>query len=290
MDTTLIGLYAETPIHAGTGKSVGVIDLPIMREAHTGWPCVYGSAMKGALRAHAVREGNAHVTEIFGPDRLNAADHAGSLLVGDARLLLLPIRSLTSHFKWVACPALLRRAAADARRMGCPLPELAEPPRLTEAQAAMPRSGDQPLYLEEFRFEPTTVELGDTVKALSAFMSGDAEFTERLQEQLVLVSDDMFAHLAQYGTPVTPHIAIDNRTKTVTNGALWYEEVLPADTVLYLPLAAQPSRGKSGMDAGAVMQATLDMFGSKPWLQVGGNETVGMGWCRVTRFGRGASA
>ncbi len=48
MQHALLGLIAETSMHAGAGKSVGVIDLPIMREAHTGWPCVYGSAVKGS--------------------------------------------------------------------------------------------------------------------------------------------------------------------------------------------------------------------------------------------------
>ena len=47
MQQELLGLIAETQIHAGTGRATGVIDLPIMREAHTGWPCVFGSAVKG---------------------------------------------------------------------------------------------------------------------------------------------------------------------------------------------------------------------------------------------------
>ena len=52
-NASILCLYAVTPCHAGSGASVGVVDLPIQREAHTDWPCVYGSAVKGALRAHA---------------------------------------------------------------------------------------------------------------------------------------------------------------------------------------------------------------------------------------------
>ena len=99
--TALLGLLAETSIHAGAGQSVGAIDLPIMREAHSDWPCIHGSAVKGALRARAEDRALDNVHLIFGPDTNNASDHAGALTVGDARLVLLPVRSLTGHFQWV---------------------------------------------------------------------------------------------------------------------------------------------------------------------------------------------
>jgi len=33
---TILGLLAQTSIHAGTGSNTGVIDLPIQREGHNG--------------------------------------------------------------------------------------------------------------------------------------------------------------------------------------------------------------------------------------------------------------
>ena len=98
-NTALLGLLAETSIHAGAGQMAGVIDLPIQREAHTAWPVVFGSAVKGALRTLAHEQKAPWLTAVFGPETTNASDHAGALLVSDARLLLLPMRSLTSHFK-----------------------------------------------------------------------------------------------------------------------------------------------------------------------------------------------
>ncbi|MBN2887102.1 MAG: type III-B CRISPR module RAMP protein Cmr4, partial [Chromatiaceae bacterium] len=93
-DTALLGLLAETAIHAGAGQNAGVIDLPIQREAHTAWPVVFGSAVKGALRALAEERQAPWLKAVFGPETNNASEHAGALLVGDARLLLLPVRSL----------------------------------------------------------------------------------------------------------------------------------------------------------------------------------------------------
>jgi len=315
MQQELLGLIAETQIHAGTGRATGFIDLPIMREAHTGWPCVFGSAVKGALRcaAEQMPAARSWLADVFGPDTKNASDHAGALAVSDARLLLLPVRSLTSHYKWVTCPALLKRAADDARRAGKRVPDFALPK--LEADEAITSAQDGPLYLEEFHFRAHKADLTVLIGWLSGFVREDG-IQEKLAQQLAIVNDDLFAHIAQFATPVTPHIAqfatpvtphiaidnatkthpgpsasayaviaIDNATKTVKNGQLWYEETLPPDTVLYLSLAASGSRRKDAViAAGKIMEHTLSLFpAEKPYLQLGGNETTGMGWCRVSR-------
>lgn len=287
MQHALLGLTAETSLHAGTGRRTGVIDLPIMREAHTHWPCVYGSAVKGALRSQAQRLGHASLTEVFGPDTAHASDHAGALTVGDARLLLLPVRSLNSHFKWVTCPALLRRAKADAERLGVQGAQDAQDitALLADDKAVAPQGGsaDAQVFLEEFSFSIQQTNLSALIAWLARFGTDEAAFAEQLKAQLLIVSDDMFNHLASFATPVTPHIAIDNDRKVVKNGALWYEETLPPDTVLYVALAAHRSRAKdSERDAAWVLEQALSLFPTeRPYMQLGGNETVGMGWCRV---------
>jgi len=45
-----IFLVCETPLHAGSGDSLGVVDLPIQRERHTSFPKIEGSSLKGAIR------------------------------------------------------------------------------------------------------------------------------------------------------------------------------------------------------------------------------------------------
>ncbi|MEY4980150.1 MAG: hypothetical protein RLZZ352_2420 [Pseudomonadota bacterium] len=281
MKHALLGLIAETSIHAGAGRAVGVIDLPIMREAHSGWPVVFGSAVKGAMRARAEQVKQADLVDVFGPDTKSASDHAGALTVGDARLLLLPVRSLTTHFKWVTCPALINRAAADARRLGV-AGAVDSPVAPTDNNVFTPNF-EGSLFLEEFHFSAEKKDLTQLIEWLARFVGGG--FAERLQKQLVIVSDDMFSHLAQYTTAVTPHIAIEKEHKTVKNGALWYEETLSPETVLYVALAADASRRKGAShSAQQILDAALGLFpAERPYLQLGGNETVGMGWCRVEK-------
>ncbi len=43
-------IVVETPLHAGSGSELGVVDLPIQRERHTNHPKIEASTLKGCLR------------------------------------------------------------------------------------------------------------------------------------------------------------------------------------------------------------------------------------------------
>ena len=282
----LIGLWAHASIHAGAGSSVDGVDLPIQREGHSDWPCVFGSSVKGALRAKAedkLGKDNASIAFVFGPDSSSdkASEHAGALLVSDAKLLLLPVRSLTSHFKWVTCPALLQRLVRDAQRLGVKSIQDITLSDIADDVALVAGQNTADLFLEEYRFKAQSHDLSGLIEVINQ-LTGIA--VTDLTEQLVIVSNNQFNYLAKYATPVTPHIAIDNDKKTVKPGALWYEETLPPETVLYFALSAQRARAKdSTLQAEQILACvTQELFGDSPYLQLGGNETVGMGWCKVT--------
>lgn len=280
MKTAILGLHAETSIHAGAGSALDVIDLPIQREAHSNWPCIFGSAMKGALRSAAETNKGAIVELVFGPRDGNNNAYAGALLVGDARLLLLPVRSLTSHFKWVTCPAVLQRLKRDVERLEIKLDLPAIPVEPAEMSVWAQMAGD--LFLEEYKFSVNKLDSLESWATKLAQLSAVAEFAQDLPKQLVIVRNDDFAHLVKHATPITPHIALESSTKSVKAGALWYEETLPPETVLYVCLAANDARQKdSKFSAEQVMDSVADLFKTRPYLQVGGNETVGMGWCKI---------
>jgi CRISPR-associated protein Cmr4 len=281
----LLGLYTQTSLHAGTGSSVGIVDLPIQREGHNGWPCVFGSAVKGALRAHAeqmIGQNSDSIYAVFGPDTGNASEHAGAVLVGDARLLLLPVRSLTTHFKWVTCPEGLARLKRDAGRLGLENEFTFELPESPGYDSAWVPGDAQEFFLEEYRLSAQHKDLGSAIEAIARLMTRE-DAREALKYQLVIVSDDLFSGLAQDATPVAAHVRLESDTKTVEEGALWYEETLPPDTLLTVALSAVRARwDKADMPAGKVLDAVLALMPpDSPWLQLGGNETVGMGWCAV---------
>lgn len=291
MTTTsvLMILRTETPLHAGAGQSVAGIDLPIQREVHTQWPVVFGSAVKGALRAHAecrIETALNQRIDLFGPEPSAAAgerdsSHAGALMVGDAALLMLPVRSLQTCFKWVTCPAAISRFNRHAERLGLALLPWTANTAITKDSAATCKSTET-LFLEEFRFQSSESQhVAELASAMAARF--DIE-TEALTDRLVVIHDDIFSFLVRHATAVNAHIAIDSQTKIVRGSALWYEESLPPETILYCPIVATASRRRDSElnSATQVADTFSDMLKQKSWLQLGGNETTGMGWCKVT--------
>lgn len=280
MSKLMMNMVAQTSIHAGAGQAMSVIDLPIQREGHTMHPVIFGSSMKGAMRFHAKKTTeNDKILAVFGADS-NADDtHAGAVMISDAKLLLLPVRSLNGYFKWVTCPSLLRRYIKDCQRVGIQdvfeLPDLGA---LKLDNVCVIDNKDSTVFLEEFALTTITAGLDKVSETLARDFNLDKS---ALDSQLCAVSDDLFSYLAQNSTPVNAHIALDDN-KTVKAGALWYEETLPPETVMYSVIQCTSSR-KKGVDLSADEVAFIlqSMFGNESFLQVGGNETVGMGWFEV---------
>lgn len=270
MRSLVIGLLAETSLHPGIGQVVGVVDLPVAREKTTGYPVIFGSSLKGALRDRAEqawRDEDKKIKHIFGEQ-----ETAGAVAVTDARLLLLPVRSLNGHFKWVTCPYLLERFSRDLRLAGIEPGDvsLAKPEK---GQAVMDRCNENKqdqLFLEELSFDVIFDNLEPIAKAISPLV-GCASVRERLNSGIVIVSDDEFAYFARYGLQINTRNVLDNDTKTSKN--LWQEEVVPADSLFYAILFERLSNG--------AIAEIEKVFRERPYLQVGGNETVGQGWCSI---------
>jgi CRISPR-associated protein Cmr4 len=304
----LLGLYAETPLHPGTGQALGAVDLPVQRERHTGYPLIPGSSLKGVLRAAAeskLSRDDPQVSILFGPPNERASEHAGALGVSDARILLFPVRSLFGVFAWITCPLVLERFRRDAALAGLPMngwpePALLQPDpdqALIAPDSAVAR--DRQVTLEEFTFQAQPQEAVQQAAQLIAahVFPALAEYEPwkaRLARHLVVLPDNEFADFVRFATEVVARIALNDETKTTSGdgGNLWYEEQLPSETVMYsLLLASPPRRRSDGLQSAADVLAELDRLALER-LQIGGDETVGRGIVavRLAQGGAGASA
>jgi len=263
MNSAIIGLLAETFIHPGSGQSEGVIDLPVAREAATDYPFIAGSSLKGSLKDRAEQQDNFDIELVFGKQ-----ENAGELLVSDARLLLLPVRSLNSAYKWVTCPHLLERLQRDLCRSGkqanWTVPKL-------DCKKAIANQ-DEKLFLEERTFEVQGPADATVIEALEGLIVHPST-KDRVKDQLVILHDKDVAWFARYGLAVQARNVLEDETKKSKN--LWYEEALPPDTLMYAIL--------SGRKTDTLTQVQ-EVF-KTPYLQTGGNETVGQGWFAVQWLG-----
>src|SRR5258708_12458068 len=93
MLTRVTLIHAMSPLHAGTGQSVGAIDLPIARERPTGIPLIPGSSIKGALRARSGKD-DPLTRDVFGPETAQSSAHPAPVHLSHPHLPLPPLPTL----------------------------------------------------------------------------------------------------------------------------------------------------------------------------------------------------
>jgi CRISPR-associated protein Cmr4 len=285
-------LQAVSPLHAGTGQSADIIDLPIARMKSTGIPFVPGSSLKGVLRDECATRAKLVAKDdllaIFGPPSADADKHAGAVAVGDARLLILPVRSFHGTFAYVTSPLLLELARRDLP--GAPaVPEVSGPLAAVESleKSRLTHGQGNTVFLQDVDLPAKAMQ---GVAAWAAFLAPhvaiDPAATASFTERFVVVDDETMTFLWETGTQLDTRVRIDDESRTVVGGALWIEESLPPETVLVGRLVADRSRSTdSTLDAKAVADAVLP--GAEVRIQVGGKATVGRGVCRLVPIRKG---
>ena len=289
MKTRLFHLHALSALHCGTGQSAGVVDLPIARAKATKLPMVPGSSLRGVLRDEVARE---DVATLFGPTntdddansiaQLGSGDtsFAGACAVGDATLLTLPVRCLAGVVCYATSPFILSRYARDLRRADLQVPDVVDP---GQSQVAVPPQSvnrvEGKVVLEDLdltaREDAAAAQWAKMLAGVAYPDDKDAQ--EDFTKRFAVLPDDVMDFLSETGTEVRARIAVDSKTGTVKTGALWYEENLPAESLLWGVFAVTASlrqddqRGEDDL-AKAVPTCTL--------LQLGGKAGVGRGLVR----------
>ena len=269
MKTRLMTILARTPVHVGAGSSVGAIDMPVQRERHTQIPIIPGSGLKGVLRDLWTR-GEEEQRTLFGPESTESEHVAGSLVVGEARTLCFPVRSAKGSFAWITAPLALQRFARE-RGEKVNIPQIEDNQCLSGSGVTI---GEQ-VVLEEYTFTAAAVPPG--IIDLLAGVLPDDPIWSSMADRLAVVSDGIFSHFCANACEVQQRIRIDDDTGTVAKGGLFNQENVPSETVLYAVL------GERNGNALQRLEAKIAETGNV--LQVGGDETVGLGYCTVTMIG-----
>lgn len=292
-NTNFCLLHAISPVHAGSGAATGAVDLPIQREKHSGWPQIQASGVKGAFRDHCLRhwthsstalkpfaekvkDATDAVKRIFGSDTGNGGGQAGAVAFSDAKLLAFPVRASAAPFVWVTCPALVKRLLRDLALVGTESGNLtslkmAKDRYIVIADSAKVISGD--LVLEDI-----CLSSADANEELSTFFQDIMPDVVRL----VMVPDDHFSFLVETATEVQAQIKIDPETGVTVTGSLRYEELLPAETIMYCLVFFGDERVDKDnplkmKNIGDVVTAAVENY-----IQMGGDATLGRGIFSIT--------
>jgi len=320
-------LICETPLHAGSGSDLGIVDLPIQRERHTSFPKIEGSSLKGALREaeeefilqpflkdaskkKLVKEKLKTLNIVFGHDngaltgfrkeemdnlfdtqeggkiKKGNTDFAGAIGFTDARLLLFPVKSMKGVFAWATCPKVLRQFATDMKLTGLEdIPALPNANTVAEGSDLYISKSQQKVVLEEYTFEVAEDEKVTKLGAWLAkclFEDKHSYWCDKIKKSIIVLPDDDFKDFVNLSTEVITRTKISNETGTVESGALFTEEYLPAESVLYaLVLAHREYRKASNFDADKVLSFFDEHL--EEVIQIGGSATIGKGLVRISK-------
>lgn len=275
MKSHLLYIFTRAPLHVGAGSSVGAIDMPIQRERHTQIPIIPGSSLKGVLR-DLWPQRDPQQLELFGPESGADEHRAGHLLVGEARTVCFPVRSAAGSFAWLTCPLALARYARD-KGDGAQAPTIAVDDEHCLAGQGVVIEDKNAVVLEEYAFA-VNGRPDAASKLLQDALPGDPLWAT-LSERLIVVSDTIFSHFCAAACEVQQRVRIDDETGTVAKGGLFNQENVPSETLFY---AVMGERQAGALDALATKLATT------PVLQIGGDETIGLGFCSVRLSAGGA--
>lgn len=302
-------IWVQTPLHAGSGNDLGIIDLPIQREKHTSYPKIEASGLKGSIRESFEEQkgkeldgfgkiNQESIDLVFGPENAGSDGHAGALGFSDARLLLFPVKSMKGVFVWVTCPQVLKRFERDLKicapdgsmltrffdiKKDNNKPYANIPDELTVSNLSEIEVKDRKIVLEEYAFSVTeTRSTMEFANKLSAELG-----IEEIKRKVVVLPNETFRDFVQLSTEVITRTKIDSESGTVKDGSLFTEEYLPSESILYSlalisPLFVENEAKKGKFKAESTegeIQKIKDFFvnGLPEVMQIGGNATLGKG-------------
>ncbi|OCL26491.1 type III-B CRISPR module RAMP protein Cmr4 [Orenia metallireducens] len=289
-------IKAISPVHAGTGQDLGIVDMPIQRETHTGFPKIEGSSLKGAIKFHIynkIRDYSKEAEEDIKNSRKfnefyemlgyedddknsNNNDEKGAsrLAFTDAKLLFFPVKAVDRLFYYVTCPYILKRWHEEVGNGG----SFNYRGKLGEGEYIAFNNNKDKIILEEYIFEK---------HSNSNLNFADVITEEGLKEILnenntIIVSDEDFKDLVTMYTEMITRNKIDPETGVAENTGLFTEEYLPSESIMYYMVLGSPKfkednpekniKKNNGEEAIEYYQSNIaNVF------QVGGNKTIGKG-------------
>jgi CRISPR-associated protein Cmr4 len=303
MNTKLMTIFTRTPLHVGCGSSVGAVDQPVVRERHTRFPIIPGSAIKGVLAdlwmevgvdveekvkenkdgsktKSYVRIKGSEAYQILGNNADGKDDKAsaGALLVGEGRILLFPVRSAKKCWAWLTCPLALERFAYDNGVKPLELAKINNDEAIASGDLIV--KGSDSAVFEDY---PFTCKDGvdKVVEFLKDMTAGTDVLSGNLADHLAVVTDELFTYFVSNACEIANHNRISDETGVVEGGALFSQENVPSETLFYSVLGADKPYSPSGkpIDVLAAVEGKLKDFGNL--MQIGADATTGLGWCSV---------
>ncbi|QTA80249.1 Putative CRISPR type III-B/RAMP module RAMP protein Cmr4 [Desulfonema limicola] len=287
MINKIFTIHTLSPVHCGIGQGLNDIDLPTARNSISGHPIIPASSIKGVLKEAFLNKETGCQNEIeslFGSD---SGDFASAVSIGDANLLALPVRSFYGTFAYLVSPYTLMQLKTLFKRIGSTdilpaIPEVGLEENnykvfLTE-NSLLKGNNNLVLFEEMDLLAVQNNRLADEwADIIASLYFNDDEGKEIFKKRFAIIDDNALNFCCESGLPVDARIAIDVETGTVKDGALWYEETIPPETLFVGIIGIDRSYNKNNKATDIELKDFLTKS-DEIYFQVGGKYTTGKGF------------
>ena len=243
-----------TNLHVGSGDlNYNIIDNEVERDSVTGYPIIHASGLKGALREHfSGKMDDDDIRDVFGQKPGEDKIKAGSYKFLDARLLARPMRTSGQAGSVMV---VSEKSVNDFIRFmnGFGITEFGTEFLSVDFGGYSFLGCKKEMEIEAEK----TGTLNENAKALLSKIS--KLFGEEYADNYAVVKD-----FNDYDLPVVARNKLDNGISV----NLWYEEVVPHDSIFYTVIITPDDE----------MLLKLD---NEDYIQIGGHASIG---CGVTEF------
>ena len=269
MKAKVFRMRLVTNLHMGSGEAnFNFIDNQVQRDPITEYPNMHPSGIKGALREFFDGiESKEYVREIFGSENTEKEDNKqGEVSFIEGKLLSIPVRSNKKSYFMGTTIEIIKEYVEFSKLFGKNTENLKEieeelkkiHKKLTEAGKKVCVLGNEEKGLLIESFENNEIDFYAENDVLSKVLG---------IKDIVVIKEENFKDEISKRLPVIARNQLENGVSK----NLWYEEVVPRETVFY---------------TGLVNSQNIDKFEDfckkleENLVQIGANATIGYGFTK----------
>ncbi len=264
-------IKTKTNLHVGSdGTNFGIVDKQVQRDTITNLPVINASSLKGAIRDHFDEEIQKDDTSKLFIKLFGDGDNQGLIKFVDAKLLFIPLRSNKKPYYHVTSKSNLEEMQEFLKYMDIDISF----DEITTANKSVVIGNEKDVVVEDVECDSVQVDIS---KLKSIFGI----------KNLAIFNDEDF-YEAISNLPVIARNCLETNKEN-----LWYEEVVPRESIFFTVLNYydnfnEEGKDKRGRDDKYKFTSQINKFDKKLLndnIQIGANASIGYGICNFSILG-----
>ncbi len=253
-----------------SGTNFDIVDKKVQRDSISELPIINASSLKGAIKDYArlfvtqeSKDLNNIDKEAF--DKIFGDDMQGLIRFLDSFLLFIPLRANNKPFYHVTSKESLLNTVEFFESLGVEIKEESKQ-EINKLKDNIVLNSTEVAYIEDTKCEPLEIN----IEKLLSFIPS----TIRPKDIAIFKNDDFI--------DVVKHLPIiaRNKLKDGKSDNLWYEEIVPRESIFYTAMLDYNNFGTSSeFKYKKGFEAFYNIL-QKDFVQIGANASIGFGLCK----------